>query len=234
MRKRADSAGRQPHVFRWRRALIERGPEHWGSPTRAILLVLSDFMDNDTGEGWPSQSTIAKGAGVRRETVSRKLRQVLAEEDPWLRRVRVRPQSWRRDRWVYKAVIPRAVLVGRECDPESQVRTSLGPNCDEIGGKCDLEANRSVSQSHTNSVNSMNSLNDPYKDQTTNSATGRSPPELLDLASKLGPGERVWVIELLGLTGFPPERVGAQLLASLKSDDLSTLRKMIDPLIDNQ
>ena len=164
------------------------------------------------------------GIGVN---VSRKLSEVMAAQDPWLRRVRARRQGRRRDRWVYKAVIPRGVLLGQECDPESQMRTSLGSECDPTGAKSDLEADQSVSRSHTNSVNSTNSLSDPYKDQTTNSAAGRSPPELLDLASKLGPGERAWVIGVLGLTGFPPERVSAQLLASLKSDDLSRLRDML-------
>lgn len=81
-------------------------------------------------------------------------------------------------------------------------------------------------RAHTNSVNSRNSSSDLNKDETTDSTAGPPAPDLLELVGNLGSAQRAWVIERLGLIGFPLERVSAYQLSKLTLDDLRELRSM--------
>ncbi len=87
----------QPLAFQWREALRAHAPPEWGPATMAVLLIINSYMNNQTGIAWPTRETIAKGAHVAPETVSRAVR--AAEQAGWLR---VRRGS-RND---YEAVIP--------------------------------------------------------------------------------------------------------------------------------
>jgi DNA-binding MarR family transcriptional regulator len=70
----------------WRTALRDRGPDDFTPAMRAILYTLATYADNRTGICYPSQRTIARGAGVASEMVSRSL--TIAESKGWIRKIR--------------------------------------------------------------------------------------------------------------------------------------------------
>ena len=91
----------------WMIAIRDHKPMAWDSQLVAILFVLSTYMDNGTGDTRVSEAKLAKGAGCRRETVSRKLGKAFAESglDRWL----VRQKNTNREGhryYIYRGLIP--------------------------------------------------------------------------------------------------------------------------------
>lgn len=69
--------------IRWQNLVYDRGPDNrtW----HAVLLVLADFANNDSGISWPAVATIARRARVCPRTVYRVL--LALEADGWITRV---------------------------------------------------------------------------------------------------------------------------------------------------
>jgi hypothetical protein len=204
---------------------------------RATLYSLATWMNNDTGRAVVTHETIARGAGLHRNTVSIHLRG--AEEDGWLRcwRHRGPGQDWAITH--YKAVIPPDLdLTETKERPETGQASKKGRPV-RAGSTPGLGA-EDAWKPGSNSLYSINSEESVLPDGAGSSASSPGHGDALlgearqvserhhHLASQLTLEERRWVKKaFLGSADYPEEKVSPLMVASLPPEKLAVLEGMV-------